>query len=115
MVVEFMEYPKKPIKVNDKIFTETLKKYPLMTVFFLPDMEYTFGNPLPILEQMAEKYAGKIVFGEMYMGKNRRIARYFGVTSTPTILIFKKERLVGYLKRDFTRQELEDRLEAVIN
>jgi thioredoxin-like negative regulator of GroEL len=109
-----MRYPKKPNTMNDNIFVETLKKYPLMSVFVFPDIEYTFGNPLPILEQIAEKYAGKIVFGKMYLEKNRRIARYYGITSTPTILNFKKERLVGYFRCDFTRQELEDRLDSII-
>ena len=110
-----MNYPGAPIKLNDRIFTETINKYPLIVVFFHPYAEYTFGNPIPIIEQMAERYAGKIVFGKLNIEKNRKAARYYDITSTPTILIFKKQRLVGYLKNGFTRQELEDRINAFVN
>ena len=106
-----MNYPEAPIKLTDRIFADTIKKYPLMVVLFHQDIEYTFGNPLPILEQMAEKYAGKIVFGILNIKKNQKTALHYDITSTTAILIFKNQRLVGYLKNNITRQELEDRID----
>ena len=105
-----MNYPKKPLVLTSKNYTRTIKRYPLVVMVCLPPMDYTFGNPTPIIDIMAKKYEGKVVFGLLDTKVNKKIASHYDISNTPVFLIFKNQRLVGYLKNSTTRKELEERI-----
>lgn len=109
-----MNYPKTSIVLTERTFVNTIRKYPLIVVMCLPTMELTFGNPSPVIDAMAKKYEGKAVFGLLNTDENKEIASYFDITTTPVVLIFKNQRLVGYLKNDITRKTIEDRIEQYL-
>jgi thioredoxin 1 len=48
----------------------------------------------PVIEELARDYAGRITFAKLDVDKNRATAARFNIQSIPTILIFKKGRLV---------------------
>ncbi len=54
----------------------------------------------PIVEELAEDYAGKLKVGKLNVDENRATAGQFGIRSIPTLLIFKDgkvvEQIVGY-------------------
>ena len=53
----------------------------------------------PIIEQLAEEYAGKVTVGKVNVDEESALASEFAVVSIPTIIIFKDgkqvEKLVG--------------------
>ena len=53
----------------------------------------------PIVEQLAPSYDGKAVIGKLDVDNNPRTAATFGVTSIPTMIMFKDgkqvDRMVG--------------------
>jgi thioredoxin 1 len=105
-----MKYPKTPLIITEKKFTKTIKRYPLVIMVWLPDMDLTFGNPRPVINKMAEKYEGKVVFGLLNIEKNKEIASQYDIENPPVFLIFKNQRLVGYLKNDVSKEDLEVRI-----
>jgi thioredoxin-like negative regulator of GroEL len=105
-----MNYPKESIEFTDKTFTRAIEIYQLVVVFCLPSMEYTFGNPLPVIDKMAKKYEGKIIFGILNVEEYKKIASHYDATTTPVVLIFKNKRLVGYLKNEISIKNIEDRI-----
>jgi thioredoxin-like negative regulator of GroEL len=105
-----MRYPKKPLILTEKKFANTIDRYPLVVMACLPNMELTFGNPEPVLEVLAKKYEGKVVFGIVNIEKNKNLASHYDITNAPVFLIFKNRRLVGYLKNDISKRDLEGRI-----
>jgi thioredoxin 1 len=105
-----MNYPETSIELTDRTFARNIERYPLMVVFCLPRLEYSFGNPLPIINTMAKECEGKVVFGLLNIEENVKTAMRYDITTTPVVLIFKDKRLVGRLKNNVTRKDIENRI-----
>jgi len=43
----------------------------------------------PLIEQVADEYAGKAKIGKLNIGENMALAAKYGITGVPTILFFK--------------------------
>lgn len=58
----------------------------------------------PVIDQLADEYAGKVVVGKLNVDENRETAIEYGVMSIPTLLLFKDgkpvERIVGYQTKE---------------
>src|ERR1700712_5591371 len=48
----------------------------------------------PIVEELAPSYQGKAVIAKMNVDDNPQVAQRFGVTSIPTLMMFKDGKLV---------------------
>jgi thioredoxin 1 len=60
----------------------------------------------PTIDALADKYAGKVVIGKLDTDNNREVAIKYGISSIPTVLLFKKgqvaKKLIGLRQeRDF--------------
>ena len=49
----------------------------------------------PLVDQLADEYAGKFKVGKLDVDSNRQAPVQFGITSIPALLIFKGGELVG--------------------
>lgn len=53
----------------------------------------------PVLEQIAQRFAGKVVVGKVNVDENPGVTGKFGIQSIPTLIFFKTgkeiERLIG--------------------
>ena len=58
----------------------------------------------PIIEEIATEYAGKIKVGKVNVDEEEELAIKFGISSIPTLLLFKNGRVVkktlGYMPKD---------------
>ncbi len=61
----------------------------------------------PIVNALAEKYAGTIVFGKLNADKNTELAMKYGVMSVPTILVFRSGVKVGEMRNIKSAKHLE--------
>ena len=68
----------------------------------------------PIIDALAEAYAGQAVVGKCDVEESEELSLRFGVRHIPTVLFIKdgevKDKVVGLV----TRQALEDRLKALL-
>lgn len=57
----------------------------------------------PVLEELADEYAGKVTIAKMDVDENKEIPVKFGIRSIPTLILFKDgavvETLVGALPK----------------
>ena len=51
----------------------------------------------PVVEQLAQEFAGRAVVGKLNVDENPRTARRFNVMSIPTLLIFRNGRVVDQI------------------
>jgi len=58
----------------------------------------------PVLEELAQEYAGKLKIVKLNVDQNQQVAAQFGISSIPTLIIFKngKEsgKMIGFQSKD---------------
>jgi thioredoxin 1 len=64
----------------------------------------------PVIQQMAQSYAGKAFFAKINVDYNKRTAAQFGVMSIPYFIVFKKEKPIGQIVGAVGKNGLESLL-----
>jgi len=109
-----VDYPDKPIELTDANFDENVKKYHLLIV----DNWAPWCPPCmmlaPVIDSLAKKYAGKMVFGKLNVDENKKIAQKFEVMSIPTLLVMKNGKLVDRIVGAMPESLLEKRLKSFL-
>ncbi len=100
-----------PIIVTDADFGETIKTHTLIVI----DCWAAWCGPCrmitPIIEELAEEYAGKIVFGKLNVDENPQTATRYNIMGIPTLLIMKNgeeiDRIVGVAPKTALENKLK--------
>ena len=83
---------------KDNFETETNDALPVVVDFWAPWCG-PCRSQAPILEQFANKYAGKVKVCKVNTDQNPELCKAFGIMSIPTLMVFKggevTERAVG--------------------
>lgn len=64
----------------------------------------------PIVEQLADEYAGQVKVGKLDVDANQQTAAQFNVRSIPTILFFKDGKVVDTVVGAVPRPALEQKI-----
>ena len=106
------KFPDKPIELTDASFDENVKKYQLIVI----DSWASWCPPcrmlVPVVESLAKKLTGKVVFGKLNVDENKEIATKYEIMSIPTLLVFKNGKLVDRLIGAMPESLLEKKLES---
>ena len=68
----------------------------------------------PVVEALAEEYAGKIKVGKINVDNNQDIAMKYGVMSIPTFIIFKGSQALSKTVGMQTKREMVNMIEAAL-
>jgi thioredoxin 1 len=66
----------------------------------------------PVIESLAEEYAGQVKVGKVDVDSNRRVTERFNVRSIPSILYFKDGELVETVVGVRSKSQLEQLIQA---
>jgi thioredoxin 1 len=107
--------PNKPINISDADLDENIRKFSSLVV----DCWAPWCGPCrmvgPIIEDLAQEFHGKIVFGKLNVDENQATSSKFGIMSIPTLLVFKNgnlvDRIVGALPKDLLKDKLAHLIE----
>src|SRR5262245_50191111 len=65
----------------------------------------------PIIDELAGEYGGKLKVGKVNVDDNQEIAARYGISSIPTLMIFKggelRERITGALPKAALKQAID--------
>ena len=68
----------------------------------------------PIVEELAREYAQKLKIGKVNVDENSKVATQYGVMSIPTLMFFKKGKIVyqavGALSKGDLKRKIEENL-----
>jgi len=107
-------YPDKPIELTDATFDKTIKKYPLIIVDCWANWCMPCRMLIPVIESLAKKYAGKIVFGKLNIEENQSITQKYGIMSIPNMLVFKKGKMVDRIIGAMPESILESKIKQYL-
>ena len=100
------------------ITTENFESYQNGELPLVVDLWATWCGPCrqiaPIISELAEEYAGKLVVGKCDVEENDDIAMEFGVRNIPTILFFKGGQLVDKFVGAASKSKIEDKFKALL-
>ncbi len=68
----------------------------------------------PIIEELAKEFDQKIKVGKMDVDENSAIASRFGIMSIPTLMFFKKGKVMEQAVGALSKAELKKKIEANI-
>jgi len=108
-------FPESPVVVNDGDLDEALKIYSP----FVLDCWEIGCRPCQLIEpkvnQMAEDFKGRIVFGKLCIDRNPITMSKYGVSRTPTLLVFENGTLVYKQVGNYPQEELEHIILTVLH
>ena len=65
----------------------------------------------PLIDELAKEYTGKMKIGKVDVDTNPKVATEYGVMSIPTIIFFKKGKVMNQLVGAASKQELKRKIE----
>lgn len=68
----------------------------------------------PVVDELADEYAGRIVIGKVNVDENGPIASQYGVMSIPTLAVFKGGKLVDRITGFRGKADLVKMLDAQV-
>ena len=105
----------KTVTVDEGNFDELVlkSKIPVMIDFWA-----TWCGPCkmvaPIVEELAEEYAGKISVGKVDVDQNPKVASKYGIMSIPSLIVFKGGKPVTNIVGFRPKEQLKQTLDSVL-
>jgi thioredoxin 1 len=100
----------KPIEVIDATLTEIIQNHSLVVVDCWAPWCGPCSMVAPVIEELAQDYAGKILFGKLNVDENREVSMQYQIMGIPTLLVFKNGKLVDRIVGAMPRQMLEPKI-----
>lgn len=105
----------KPIEITDGNFeTEVLQSDIPVIIDFWAAWCAPCRMIAPIMEELAQKYDGRVKVGKLDVDVNQQTAIRYGVRSIPTVLIIKNGEVAETIIGALPKGVFVDKLEAVL-
>ena len=105
---ELLKNIKEPLNIDDSNFAQTINKYPLLLVDFWAPWCGPCRMMSPIIDQVGKEYIGKLVVGKVNVDENPNISGQFGISSIPTLILFKRGQVVNNIIGSVSKSRIDE-------
>ena len=105
---ELFKNIKEPLNLDDSNFAQTINKYPLVLVDFWAPWCGPCRMMSPIIDQVGKEYIGKLVVGKVNVDENPNISAQFGISSIPTLILFKRGQAVNNIIGSVSKSRIDE-------
>lgn len=99
---------KEPLVLDDSTFSQTISKFPLTLVDFWAPWCGPCRMMSPIIDEIGKDYSGKLVVGKINVDENPLVAGQFGISSIPTLLLFKRGQAVNKIIGSVSKNKITE-------
>ena len=100
--------------ITDANFESTLQDHSLVLVDFWATWCPPCQKLGPIIDELANDYAGRIMIGKLDVDKNPGVTTKYGIKSIPALLVFKEGKLLEQIMGANTKAALQQKLDTYI-
>jgi thioredoxin 1 len=111
---ELLKNVKEPLNLDDATFFQTINKFPLILVDFWAPWCGPCRMMSPIIEQIGKDYLGKLVTGKLNVDENPLVARQSGISSIPTLILFKRGQAVNKIIGSVSKNRIDEMIKMHI-
>ena len=105
---ELLKNIKEPLNLDDSNIAQTINKYPLLLVDFWAPWCGPCRMMSPIIDQVGKEYIGKLVVGKVNVDENPNISGQFGISSIPTLILFKRGQVVNNIIGSVSKSRIDE-------
>ncbi|MDW0127701.1 MAG: thioredoxin [Nitrososphaeraceae archaeon] len=105
---ELLKNIKDPLNLDDSNFFQTISKFPLLLVDFWAPWCGPCRMMSPLIDQIGKEYMGNLVVGKVNVDENPTISRQFGISSIPTLILFKKGQAVNKIIGSVSKNKIDE-------
>ena len=100
-------------ELNKKEFDEFISKG-FVLIDFYADWCMPCLMMSPVIDELSQKFKGKIKFGKINIEDNHAISQKFGVSSIPNFVVFKDGEKISQFVGGMSEEEFENKLNEII-
>jgi len=106
----------RPLAVDDSNFDEIIlqSKTPVLVDFWAPWCQPCLVI-VPILDELAEEYSGRVTIVRVDVDQNPKSAARYSIMAIPTLLIFKNGKPITNIVGAKRKQDLKKILDAALD
>jgi thioredoxin 1 len=105
----------KVLHVDDTKFASTVKDNALVVVDCYADWCGPCKAVAPIIESLADEYAGRVTFVKVDVDSSPQTSMQYGIRAIPTLLFFKGGKLVDQQVGALPKHALKQRVDELLN
>ncbi|MFN2434623.1 MAG: thioredoxin [Nitrososphaeraceae archaeon] len=105
---ELLKNNKDPLNLDDSNFSQTINKFPLLLVDFWAPWCGPCRMMSPLIDQIGKDYVGKLVVGKVNVDENPTVSRQFGISSIPTLILFKRGQAVNKIIGSVSKNKIDE-------
>ncbi len=102
-------------EITDADFEPLLKDNVVVLVDLFAEWCMPCVMMVPVMEELAKFFAGKVFFAKIDVNENKKTASQFKVMSLPTLLVFKNGNLAGRITGASSYEMLKEKISAYIS
>jgi len=105
----------KSVSIDDSNFDQMVlqSKTPVLVDFWAPWCR-PCTMTAPVLEELAEEYAGRLIIAKLDVDQNAKTAAKYAIMSIPNLIIFKNGKPVSQIVGYKPKAELKRDLDAIL-
>jgi thioredoxin 1 len=96
--------------IDERQFAQVIQQHPALVIDFWAEWCGPCRRVAPIVEELAQEFAGKVTFAKCDTDHNQRLAVQFGISAIPCLLFFSRgqmvDRLIGALPKESIRAKV---------
>jgi thioredoxin 1 len=96
--------------IDERQFAQVVQQHPALVIDFWAEWCGPCRRVAPIVEELAQEFAGKVTFAKCDTDHNQHLAMKFGISAIPCLLFFSRgqmvDRLIGALPKESIRAKV---------
>jgi thioredoxin 1 len=96
--------------IDERQFAQVVQQHHALVIDFWAEWCGPCRRVAPIVEELAQEFAGKVTFAKCDTDHNQRLAMQFGISAIPCLLFFSHgqmvDRVIGALPKEMIRAKV---------